>query len=310
MDAERGGIGRARLKAALSAAGAAPRKRHGQHFLLDENLLAAIVRDAGVQADEQVLEVGPGPGLLTRHLLAAGAQVTALEIDRAMRAVAGQLMEADLWPRVTWIEADAMAGGRRLSEPMQQALRGADRLVANLPYNVSAPLLAAAVLQTAREGRGPAGFRVRGFTVLVQREMGQRMAAAPGSPDYGPLAVLLQLAGRVRLLRKVPPGAFWPAPKVDSVVVDVAPWGASGPDLAAQPGLEAFLAGAFAQRRKTLVNSLAGTLGGTASEAAQRLGLEENRRTWRAEAFHALELYDLAAHWAQPTPGERTRHDP
>ena len=299
------GIGLARLKAALSVAGAAPRKRHGQHFLMDDNLLAAIVRDAGVQPDEQVLEVGPGPGLLTRHLLAAGARVTALEIDPAMRTVAGQLVEAACWSRVEWIEADAMAGGRRLSPPMVEGLRAADRMVANLPYNVAAPLLAAAVLQTAREGQGP-----RGFTVLVQRELGQRMVAAPGSPDYGPLAVLLQLAGRVRLLRKVPAGAFWPAPKVESVVVDVAPLGASGPDLAGLPGLEAFLAAAFGQRRKTLVNSLAGSLGGTATEAARRLGLEENRRTWRAEAFHALELYDLAAQWAQPTPGERTRHDP
>jgi 16S rRNA (adenine1518-N6/adenine1519-N6)-dimethyltransferase len=219
--------------------------------------------------------------------------------------VAGELIEPDLWERLHWIEADAMGGGRRLSEPMQAALEGADRMVSNLPYNVAAPLMAAAVLQRARRGCGP-----ERFSVLIQKELGQRMTARASQADYGPLAVLLQLAADVAVLRKVPSGAFWPAPKVESVVVEVVPKGASGPDLVRVPGLETFLGGAFGQRRKTLVNSLAGVTGESTAEVVERLGLPEKWRRRRAEAFDALELYNLAAHWAQPSPGERTRHDP
>ncbi|MFT7465056.1 MAG: 16S rRNA (adenine1518-N6/adenine1519-N6)-dimethyltransferase, partial [Pseudohongiellaceae bacterium] len=214
--------------------------------MLDNNLLAAIVRDAGISADDTVLEIGPGPGLLTRHLLATGAVVRAVEIDPGMRPVSIDLIERDLAPRLTWVEADALAGGRQLSSQVLDLLPGCRTLVANLPYGISAPLLGSLAL----EPEAPAVW-----VVMIQKEMGARLGAQVGTRDYGPLAVLMSQCTVIRELRKVPPQSFWPRPKVDSVVVRIE-------RRAEQPArdelldLQGFLAAAFHTRRKTLVNSL------------------------------------------------------
>lgn len=293
----------ATLRAALAASGAAPRKRHGQHFLTDDNLLAAIVRDGAVTAEDLVLEIGPGPGLLTRHLLATGARVLAIEIDPAMREVCGRLVEPDLAERLEWIEGDAMAGGRRLAEATKAALDRASRLVANLPYNVSAPLMAGVLL---RDG-GP-----ERMAVTVQREMGDRFLAPVGSRDYGPLAIIAALHAEAARGRSIPPSAFWPRPRVQSVVVTFRR--RLAPALQAEPlapgALEAFLGAAFHNRRKTLMNSVSGATGVPAQEVAERLELPENLRNRRPESFDALQFYGLARRWAQPALGERLRPDP
>jgi 16S rRNA (adenine1518-N6/adenine1519-N6)-dimethyltransferase len=270
------------------------------------NLLAAIVRDAGVGNGDTVLEVGPGPGLLTRHLLATGARVIALEIDPGMRVLAEVLIEAGLRERLEWIEADVMGGGRRLSPAAETAVDRSDRLVANLPYNLAGPLQGAVVLRAARSD----AHRLGSITVTVQKELAERLAASPGGRDYGSLSVILALAGRVRALRRIPPKAFWPAPRVNSTVVGIDLTQGLGADLAAAPEIEAFLAAAFHQRRKTLANSVAGWSGLQSAEVAARLGLGENRRNSRAEAFRELELYNLALLWAEHASGERNRPDP
>jgi len=290
---------RPHLEASLQAAGAAPLKRHGQNFLLDHNLLAAIVRDAEVQPGDEVLEIGPGPGLLTRHLLDVGAFVRAIEIDAAMEQVASDLVEPHLREggRLRWVHGDALAGSRRLSPALLALLPGTLRLVANLPYGVAAPLLMA----LARESDAPP-LQV----VMIQKELAERLSAGPGGRDYGPLAVIAALTCRVQTVRKVPPGAFWPVPKVQSVVLRLerAP---AWPGKEALERLEIFLGLAFRSRRKTLLNSVAEGADLRASEVQAALELKENDQKKRAEAFEALQLERLARKWADHAPGERPR---
>lgn len=290
-------IGRSRLKAALAAHGAAPRKRHGQHFLLDECVLAAMVAAAGVGPGDRVLEVGPGPGLLTRHLLAAGAEVFAVEIDPLMAPVARELIEPELAGRLTWRQQDALAGSRRLGPAMEEGLSTCSSLVANLPYSISAPLIAL----IAAHARPPARQ-----VVTVQREMAARLAAGPGEPDYGTLSVRMGLAARVRRLRRVPAGAFWPAPKVQSEVVEIVPRAGRLPPEALLV-VERFVAAAFHNRRKTLVNSVAEATGVSPDRVLAALQIPEKRQKLRAEAMSALELADLARTWADSALGERHR---
>ena len=293
-------VSRARLRAALEAGGAAPRKRHGQHFLLDDNLLAAIVRDAGVGPGDPVLEVGPGPGLLTRHLLGAGCRVTAVEIDVAMETVATALLGPppgdDPWP-LRWIRADALPGARRLGPELEAVLPEVGACVSNLPYGIAGPLLGAFAVHPS----GPARS-----VVMVQRELALRLAAPVGGRDYGPLAVLLALTSRVKVLRKVPPGAFWPPPRVDSAVVAI-DRKADAPPPEALAAVERFLALAFHSRRKTLPNSLSEATGEPAAACSAALGLTENQQKQRPEAFEALQLCDLAQVWADHALGERYR---
>lgn len=282
-----------RLKAALAAAGASPRKRHGQHFLLDDNLLAAIVRAAEPLDGKRVLEVGPGPGLLTRHLLGAGARVVGLEIDPLMHAVARDLM-GELPPAsLRWIEADALAGSRRLGPELAQTLGHVDAMVSNLPYNIAGPLLGALACHPTPPARQ---------TVLVQREMGDRLTAQPGSRDYGPLAVLMALTSRVKLDRPVRPQSFWPPPRVESVVLVIEPL-PDRPDSATLDLVSGFLAAAFHNRRKTLWNSVRNAPGGQSGAARA----PEAWKTLRAEALDPVQLCALAHTWAGIAPGERHR---
>ena len=245
-----------------------------------------------------MLEVGPGPGLLTRHLLAAGAAVVAVEIDPAMQQVAQELVEPELWSGdLTWVEADAMAGPRTVSDALRSVLPGCSALVANLPYAIAAPLLAA----LACEVDGPPRQ-----VVMIQKELGQRLSAPPGGRDYGPLAVVMALSSHVKVLRKVPAQAFWPPPKVESSVLGIhrrADW----PGAERLQSLQVFLSLAFHNRRKTLLNSVAEAMDGSASDVQEALQLQENEQKRRAEAFPALQLDDLARKWAESALGERYR---
>jgi 16S rRNA (adenine1518-N6/adenine1519-N6)-dimethyltransferase len=284
------------LRAALEAAGAPPRRRHGQHFLQDGNLLAAIVRDAGVVAGDTVLEIGPGPGLLTRHLLATGARVVAVEIDPRVRVAAGMLIEPHLAERLEWQEADALSGPKTLSPRLREVLPRCTRVVANLPYNIAATL----VVGLLREPSAP-----ESQVVMVQREVGERLLAAPGSRDYGALSVLTALSATGQVLRSVPPAAFWPPPRVQSVVLRLTRRPDRPPEESLR-ALEAFLALAFHGRRKILLNSVASAAGLTAAEVARRLGLDEQEKR-RAEAFTSLQLFDLAQAWASTAPSGLNR---
>jgi 16S rRNA (adenine1518-N6/adenine1519-N6)-dimethyltransferase len=220
------------------------RKSLGQNFLLDLNLTGRIARAAGELGRGSVIEVGPGPGGLTRALLLAGApRVIAIEKDKRCLAALAELTTV-AGGRLEVIEADALA--------LDLAGLGTAprRVVANLPYNIATPLLVAWLSRLAAE---PAAFA--SLTLMFQKEVAERLSAAPRSKAYGRLSVLSQWLCQVRRLFDIPPRAFTPPPKVVSSVVELIP--RPRPLAEAElPALERVTAAAFGQRRKMLRRSL------------------------------------------------------
>ena len=249
----------------------AARHSLGQHFLFDGNLTDRIVREAGDLFGRHVIEVGPGPGGLTRSLLAsAAASVTAVELDRRAVAAMRELAET-AGARLVVIEADALTldYGCLVSAPRQ--------VIANLPYNVASPLLVGWLRQAAVFER---------LTLMFQQEVAERICAEPCSPAYGRLAVLTQWTCEARIVMRIPPAAFTPPPKVWSAVVSLTPH-AEQPDPALFARMEGLTAAAFGQRRKMLRGSLRG-LGGEA--LLTRAGIAPERR---AETLSVVEFEHL-----------------
>ncbi|HEX3915900.1 MAG TPA: 16S rRNA (adenine(1518)-N(6)/adenine(1519)-N(6))-dimethyltransferase RsmA, partial [Caulobacteraceae bacterium] len=226
------------LRDVLAAAGIAARKSFGQHFLLDLNITRKIARLAGPLAGRPVIEIGPGPGGLTRALLEAGAEVIAIEMD----------------PRfIPLLEDVATHAGGRLRVVQADALKvdpatlpAGATIVANLPYNVATPLLIGWLT-------GP--LNPVSMTLMFQKEVAERIVAAPGSKAYGRLGILAQALCEAQVVMDLPARAFTPSPKVDSAVVRLTP----RPDRPAHAVVEALqrvTAAAFGQRRKMLRSSL------------------------------------------------------
>lgn len=253
--------------------GLEPRKALGQHFLLDPALTARIAALAGDLSGVQVVEIGPGPGGLTRALLATdAAAVTAIELDRRAVAALGELQAA--FPgRLVVREADALAVDVAALVPAPRVI------VANLPYNVATPLLIGWL-------RAAAAFRR--LVLMFQLEVALRICATPGSAAYGRLSVLAQANCAVALALRLPPGAFSPPPKVESGVVVFTPR-PDRPDPGLLAALERVTAAAFGQRRKMLRGALKG-LGGAA--LLERAGIGPERR---AETLTVPEFLRLAA---------------
>jgi 16S rRNA (adenine1518-N6/adenine1519-N6)-dimethyltransferase len=277
------------LREVLAAAGISADKRFGQHFLLDLNLCRKIVRLGGVAPEEQVLEVGPGPGGLTRALLEAGATVTAVERDPRfvplLEDLAAQFARISGRHRLQVVAADALAVDETNLFPPGAAVR----VIANLPYNVGTPLL-------IKWLTGP--FRAASLTLMFQKEVALRIVASPGDPDYGRLAVLSQALCRSRVAMELPARAFTPPPKVASAVVVMTPL-QDRPDDRVVRALQTVAQAAFGQRRKMLRSSLR-TLGGEAlCEAA---GIDPNAR---AETVPVAGFLALASAWL-----ERRAHTP
>ncbi|MGF1562506.1 MAG: 16S rRNA (adenine(1518)-N(6)/adenine(1519)-N(6))-dimethyltransferase RsmA [Geminicoccaceae bacterium] len=226
------------LREVIRAHGLDARKSLGQNFILDGNILAKIVRAAGDLEDRHVLEIGPGPGGLTRAILAAGAaRLTAIERDR--RCIdALQELHAAAGGRLALIEADALrwqpAPGERLT------------VIANLPYNIATPLLFGWLDRLEHFER---------FILMFQKEVALRLTASVGSADYGRLAVKTQWLCQARRLFDLPPSAFVPPPKVTSSVVELVPRAEPLAQARVQD-LDRVTAAAFNQRRKMLRTSL------------------------------------------------------
>ena len=250
------------------------KKSLGQNFLLDGNLLDRIARVPGKLDGAHVYEVGPGPGGLTRALLRAGANVTAVERDdRALPALADL---AALAPgRLTVHGDDALAFDEAAHLPP------GTHVVANLPYNVGTALF---VRWLTAEPWLPWWASL---TCMFQKEVAQRIVAAPGSDAYGRLSVLAQWRARPRIAFELPPRAFTPAPKVTSAVIHVVPLPA--PDGVRGPVLEALTAAAFGQRRKMLRASVRGLPGALA--ALDACGIDTARR---AETLSVAEFVSVA----------------
>lgn len=263
--------------------GIRPNRDLGQNFLIDSNILDVIARAAKLERSDVVLEIGGGLGVLTEHLAAQVAHVHAIEIDRRLEPALLDAIEPFTNVSLHW--GDAM---RLDLESMRPA---PTKVVANLPYGIAAGVL----LRTIEELP-----EARLWVAMVQREVGERLAASPGGGEYGVSSVLAQLACEVRVVRQIPRTVFQPVPNVDSALVRMTRVGA-----AASPSLSALVRAAFAHRRKALARSvsIAATQGRRGSPAGEpglsreaviaalaRLGLPPDVRAERLspETFRAL----------------------
>ncbi|MFL5820295.1 MAG: 16S rRNA (adenine(1518)-N(6)/adenine(1519)-N(6))-dimethyltransferase RsmA [Solirubrobacteraceae bacterium] len=258
--------------------GVRPNRELGQNFLVDSNLLEVIGQAAELDGGDVVVEIGGGLGVLSEYLAARVAHVHVVEVDPRLEPALRDAL--DPHPNATLHLGDAMEVDLRALSPAP------GKLVGNLPYGIAAGV----ILRTVEELPG-----CRLWVAMVQREVGERLAAPPGSAAYGTPSVVAQLACDVRLLRRVSRTVFHPVPNVDSVLVRLRRR-PDGGDLPA--GLRALVRGAFAHRRKALAGSLALSrgaeagvrdraraaleeMGHPADERAQRLAPEEFRELWR-----------------------------
>jgi 16S rRNA (adenine1518-N6/adenine1519-N6)-dimethyltransferase len=266
------------LREVIARHGLSAAKALGQNFLLDEQLLARIAAIPGELTDKPVLEVGPGPGGLTRALLRAGARVTAIEMDRRCLPALAELGEA--FPgQLRVIEGDALRLDHDglMGEPFA--------VLSNLPYNVGTALFTR-WLSGSKGNEDSWPPKWTSLTLMFQQEVAQRIVAAPDTTAYGRLAVLAQWRSTARLAMKVHRSAFTPPPKVMSGIIHVEP--AAIPVGVSARVLERLTEAAFGQRRKMLRQSLKGVPG--ALEALEERGIDPRRRaeTLAVDDFVAL----------------------
>ena len=263
------------IRETIAKHGLSASKALGQNFLLDEQLLDRIAAIPGDLDGKAVLEVGPGPGGLTRALLRAGARVTAIEMDQRCLPALAEL--SDAFPgQLAVIEGDAMKldhGEIMGGEPFA--------VLSNLPYNVGTALF---VRWLSGEDWPP---QWSSLTLMFQREVAERIVAKSGTSAYGRLAVLAQWRAEAKLAMKVHRSAFTPPPKVMSAIVHVTP--SEAPESVSARTLERLTEAAFGQRRKMLRQSLKGIPG--ALDALNKVGIDETRR---AETVSVSEFIELA----------------
>jgi len=222
------------------------KKRFGQHFLTDQSILSRIIQFAELRPTDTVLEIGPGAGALTRLLSEKVERVIAIEVDRDLIPS----LKTSLPANVDLIEADAL----EVEWP-----RGPIRIVANLPYNVATPLLKRFIDHRSE---------ILDLTIMIQKEVAERVAAKPATHQYSPLSVLIQYYATVKYGFTVPPGAFRPRPKVHSSVIRLE-W---KPEVPNAPQFTDFVHRVFASRRKKLANNLLSMFGSLGrSEILDRL---------------------------------------
>ncbi len=245
------------------------KKKYGQNFLADENLLGAIVRDAGVDETATVLEIGAGAGALTRVLAERAACVLSYEIDRELRPVLERALSG--CRNVEVLFCDFM---REEMGEVERALKGPYRVVANLPYYITTPVL----MRFCEEAQN-----CLGLTVMVQEEVARRLCARENTPDYGAITAALALKGRARITRRVPRTMFTPRPNVDSAVVTVEFDG--GLAVKSASAYRFAVRTAFSNRRKTLENNLMSAAGLTRAEAKEILAQAEIPEGARGETL-------------------------
>lgn len=263
------------------------KKRFGQNFLHDKRILTAIADSPGLTADDWVLEIGPGPGDLTAELLDRAGRVTAVELDwdlverlktrfadrSNLELISGDVLKQDLHLLAT----ERQPEGRRLA-------------VANIPYYITTPIVMALLDEPRLKREGIAGRPLfDSITVMVQKEVAERMQADPSTKDWGALSVICQYAAEVRKVLDVPRGAFHPAPKVESAVVELIPRRSEPIAIADRALFWRLVHAIFTSRRKQLRNSL--LTAGVPNEVVARLG-ERRDLTVRGET---LNLPALAA---------------
>ncbi|HWB18822.1 MAG TPA: 16S rRNA (adenine(1518)-N(6)/adenine(1519)-N(6))-dimethyltransferase RsmA [Phycisphaerales bacterium] len=260
------------IRALLDSRALRPKHRLGQNFLHDHNQLKKLIDAACVKPGDVVLEVGPGTGTLTETLLEAGAEVIACELDADMAEIIRERLGANT--HVVLIEGDCLEDERRLNAEIVKAIDGRTfKLVANLPYQAASPLMATLLMNHAN---------CAGQWVTIQKEVADRIAAKPGSKDFGTMTVLMQTMGEVELIATVKPASFWPIPKVTSAMVRIAPkkHGVADPERFAR-----FVTGIFSKRRKQI-----GTILG--ADAVRSAGIESKLRPEVLESDQFVVLWN------------------
>lgn len=236
------------LQRLLTAAGAAPRRRYGQCFLIDRNLMVKLVESADIRPDDWVLEVGCGGGSLTSIVASVAGRVIAVDIDPAMITVATEHLSSR--QNVTLIHADALRKKSALADEVTAAIQAARRavtgrglLVANLPYDIATSLVVNLLV---------GDFGIDRYCFTVQAEVADRFLAHPETADYGPVSVVAQTLAIGSRIARVPPQAFWPSPKVHSAMVRLDRRGDDEQIIRNPSEYAAFLREVFQSRRKTL----------------------------------------------------------
>ena len=247
----------------LQARGLRPRKGLGQHFLIDESTLARVAEAAGFQPGEWALEIGAGPGTLTRHLALRADRVVAVEIDERFMPLLREILAP--YPNVTVVHGDILQ-----LDPGALVEGHPYRIVGNIPYFITS-----AILRRVME----AVTRPRRVVLTVQHEVARRLTAGPGAMSL--LAVSVQVYGRPQIVARIPAGAFWPRPEVDSAVVAIDPYERPAVPLEDPEAFFAVVRAGFGQRRKQLHNALAHGLGlpdAVVRAAMVAAGIDPHRR--------------------------------
>lgn len=258
-------------------------KKFGQNFLIDEHVLDKIIAAAGVTKEDMVLEIGPGFGTMTQYLAEAAKEVIAVEIDKTLIPILQDTLKD--YDNVTLINEDilkvdigALAEERNAGKPI--------KVVANLPYYITTPIIM---------GLFESHVPLENVTVMVQKEVAQRMQASPGTKDYGALSLAVQFYAQPYIVANVPPNCFIPRPNVGSAVIRLTKWEKPPVQVKDEAFLFSLIRASFNQRRKTLQNSLVnGGIGVTKEQVAAALEQMELPPAVRGEALTLLQFARLS----------------
>lgn len=259
-------------------------KRFGQNFLIDSNILAKIVESAEVTKEDFVLEIGPGIGTMTQYLAESAREVVAVEIDKSLIPILGDTLSS--YDNVTVINEDILKVD--IERLVQEKNQGKPiKVVANLPYYITTPIIM---------GLFESHVPLKSITIMVQKEVADRMQVGPGTKDYGALSLAVQYYARPELITYVSPACFIPKPNVGSAVIRLDRYEKPPVETENEAFLFAVIKAAFNQRRKTLVNGLsnAGNLGITRKQAEDTLLQMQLSPSIRGEALTLREFADLS----------------
>jgi len=268
------------IRKELAEYGLIPKKRWGQHFLIDRNILNKVIRTAQVEKEDVVLEVGPGLGEMTLALARQAKRVIAIEIDPRLVEILKKKMA--VYPNVEVVQKDVLKMGFNhfLLQEGQQI-----KVVANLPYQISTPLLFRFI--ESREVFST-------LTLMLQKEVAERMVALPGEKEYGPLSIFTQLVSELSICFFIKPSAFFPPPKVESAVIHMGWKEKSMIELGDEKWFKRVVRGCFSYRRKTLTNALKHSdfpLPWNTEERMEKIGIDPRRRP---ETLKIQEFINLA----------------
>ncbi len=271
------------------------RYRHslGQNFIYDEDLLEALADDAGINAEEDVLEIGPGSGSLTKHLCGRAHRVVSLELDERLIPLLRAFMAE--FDNFTVVQGDAMAANL---DQITSDLRKPFAVAANIPYYITTPLITRLLTS---------GLPISRMALMVQKEVADKILSRPGEEGWGPLAVRCQYLCEPYLAREVPASCFTPQPKVDSAFIVLPMRKAPAVRVNDEKAFFQIVTAAFALRRKTMTNGLCASLHLQREEAAELMRSACLDEKIRGEKLTLEELGALADAWAE-RQGERTLH--